>query len=111
MVRKNLRIKAEAGPEVEEMFGPWMKSVGKPYKPTSGPDEVEVFKSWNYIFEERRVSLTPPPLESLECGQPTVKPNKKQSIDKLSAKLLAEGYPLGKAEKVAKASVVEDKKE
>ena len=114
MVRKNLRIKTEAGPEVEEMFGPWMKSVEKlykPSKPTSGPDEVEVFKSWNYIFEERRVSLTPPPLESLECGQPTVKPNKKQSIDKLSAKLLAEGYPLSKAEKVVKASVVEDKKE
>ena len=113
MVRKNLKIKTEDGPEVEEMFGPWMKSVEKlykPSKPSSGPDEVEVFKSWNYIFEERRVSLSPPPLEALECGQPTVKPNKKQSIDKLSAKLLAEGYPLGKAEKVDKASVVEDRK-
>ena len=113
MVSKNLKINKMDGPEVEEMFGPWMKSVEKlykPSKPSSGPDEVEVFKSWNYIFEERRASLSPPPLEALECGQPTVKPNKKQSIDKLSAKLLAEGYPLGKAEKVDKASVMEDRK-
>merc|ERR1712170_67994 len=50
-------------------------------------------------------------MRSRECGQPTVKPNKKQSIDKLSAKLLAEGYPLGKTERAAKASVMEDKKE
>ena len=108
MVRKNLRIKddKEAGPMAEEMVGSWMKSVEKlyrPSKPSSGPDELEVFRSWNYIFEERRVSLSPPPLEALECGQPTVtsakKQNKKQTIDTLAAKLLAEGYPLGKVDK------------
>jgi len=107
MVRKNLKMKVEAGSEVEEMFGPWMKSVEKlyrPHKPTNAADEVEVFQDWNFIFEDRRVSFIPPPLEALECGKPTViamlsskKVNKRQTIEKLSAKLQAEGYPLGKA--------------
>lgn len=107
MLRKNLKI-SNAGPEVEEIFGPWMKNVEKMYKPlkkTNAPDDVEVFNNWNFIFE-KSVTRTPPTLEALECGQPTVlrptakagvaKQNvKKQSIEKLSAKLLAEGYPLG----------------
>jgi len=117
MVRKNLRIKDhEAGPGAEEMVGPWMKSVEKlyrPSKPASGPDELEVFRSWNYIFEERKVCLSPPPLEALDCGQPTVtsakKQNKKQHIDTLAAKLLAEGYPLGKVDKEENSKVNKSK--
>merc|ERR1711953_1176595 len=111
MLRKNLKIKVD-GPAVEELFGPWMKNAEKMYAPlkaTNAADVVEVFNNWNFVFKEAATS--PPSLASLECGQPTVlrapkgtektrlvaaKQNgKKQSIEKLSAKLLAEGYPLG----------------
>jgi len=131
MLRKNLKIPVE-GPAVEEMFGPWMKNVEKmykPQKPTNAADEVEMFSAWNFIFEDkpRKVSITAPSLASLECGQPTVptmntkssrcdkktvdKANKKQAIDKLSAKLMAEGYPLGQADEKSKAVVVRAKTE
>ena len=123
ILKKNLKIRND-GPEVEEMFGPWIKNVEKmykPLKPTNAADEVEVFKNWNFIFEDKTVPVTKtaPSLESLDCGKPTMptiqnkgresskkvptKPAKKQTIEKLSAKLLAEGYPLGKATKVEKA--------
>merc|ERR1719232_1692262 len=131
MLRKNLKIPVE-GPAVEEMFGPWIKNVEKmykPQKPTNAADEVEMFSAWNFIFEDktRKVSITAPTLASLECGQPTVptmttkssrcdkktvdKANKKQAIDKLSAKLVAEGYPLGQADEKSKAVVVRAKTE
>merc|ERR1712130_221644 len=113
MLKKNLKV-SNLVPNVEELVGPWMKNVEKMYKPskpTNAADEVEVFKNWNFIFEDKSVPASGP---SLDCGQPTVptiqarsrqsgaakipgKPNKKQTIEKLSAKLLAEGYPLGKA--------------
>merc|ERR1712079_607151 len=58
-------------------------------------DFVSDQRSQNSIMEEWR---------NLECGKPTViamlsskKVNKRQTIEKLSAKLQAEGYPLGKA--------------
>ena len=107
MLKKNLKLPQE-GPEVEEMFGPWMKTMEKLYKPskaTNAADEVEVFNAWNFIFAPATAG---PPLSALECGQPTVatvpskKPNKRQAIEKLSAKLLAEGYPLGNTTKADK---------
>jgi len=101
MLRKNLKIAVE-GPQVEEIFGPWMKNVERlyaPLKPTNAGDSVDVFKSWNFIFEEavKSGSSCPPPLAALECGQPTVRraATNKQSVEKISAKLRAEGYPLG----------------
>lgn len=118
MLKKNLKV-SNYVPNVEELVGPWMKNVEKMYKPskaTNAADEVEVFKNWNFIFEDKSVPASVPRHESLDCGQPTVpsiqarsrqsgttkmagKQNKKQTIEKLSAKLLAEGYPLGKASK------------
>jgi len=121
MLRKNMKIKVD-GPAVEELFGPWMKNAEKMYAPlkaTNAADEVEVFNNWNFVFEEaeKPVGACPPSLASLECGQPTVlsaqkatektkvgvaKQNgKKQSIEKLSAKLLAEGYPLGHSDEAS----------
>merc|ERR1712168_762942 len=101
MLRKNLKIAVE-GPQVEEIFGPWMKNVekmNKPLKPSNAADDIDVFKSWNFIFEEAVKSgrSSPPPLAALECGQPTVRraAANKQSVEKISAKLRAEGYPLG----------------
>jgi len=86
-----------------------LRRMYAPLKATNAADVVEVFNNWNFVFKEAAAS--PPSLASLECGQPTVlrapkgtektrlvaaKQNgKKQSIEKLSAKLLAEGYPLG----------------
>merc|ERR1712088_682901 len=67
MLRKNLKIPT-AGPEVEEIFGPWMKDVEKMYKPlkkTNAPDDVGVFNTWNFIFE-KPVTRTPPSLADLE---------------------------------------------
>merc|ERR1711936_387221 len=105
MLKKNLKIAVES-PPVEEMFGPWMKNVEKMYKPskaTNAADDLEVFKNWNFIFEDKPVpvSITAPPLAALECGQPTVprvtsktsklipeKTSKKQTLAKLNAKLL-----------------------
>jgi len=104
MLKKNLKIPVES-PPVEEMFGPWMKNVEKMYKPskaTNAADDLEVFKNWNFIFEDKTnpVSITAPPLAALECGQPTVprvtsktskvpdKASKKQTLAKLNAKLL-----------------------
>jgi len=104
MLKKNLKIPVES-PPVEEMFGPWMKNVEKMYKPskaTNAADDLEVFKNWNFIFEDKTnpVSITAPPLAALECGQPTVprvtskaskiieKTSKKQTLAKLNAKLL-----------------------
>jgi len=105
MLKKNLKIPVES-PPVEEMFGPWMKNVEKMYKPskaTNAADDLEVFKNWNFIFEDKSVpvSITAPPLAALECGQPTVprvtsktskliteKTSKKQTLAKLNAKLL-----------------------
>jgi len=99
MLRKNLKIPVE-GPQVEEIFGPWMKNVEKmykPLKPSNAAEDVDVFTSWNFIFEDAALSASGPPLASLECGQPTVMraASKKQSVEKLSARLRAEGYPLG----------------
>lgn len=107
MLRKNMKLPV-SGPEVEEMFGPWMKNVEKMYKPlkkSNAPDDLEVFNNWNFIFD-KSVTSHPPALSALECGQPTVlrppKQNvKKQSIEKLSAKLLAEGYPLGHSDETS----------
>jgi len=98
MLRKNLKIPVE-GPQVEEIFGPWMKNVEKmykPLKPSNAAEDVDVFTSWNFIFEDAALSASGPPLASLECGQPTVMraASKKQSVEKLSARLRAEGYPL-----------------
>ena len=121
MLRKNMKMKVE-GPAVEELFGPWMKNAEKMYAPlkaTNAADEVEVFNNWNFVFEEaeKPVGVSPPSLASLECGQPTVRSapkgtektkvgsaklnGKKQSIEKLSAKLLAEGYPLGHSDEAS----------
>ena len=99
MLRKNLKIPVE-GPQVEEIFGPWMKNVEKmykPLKPSNAAEDVDVFTSWNFIFEDAALSASGPPLASLECGQPTVMraASKKQSVEKVSARLRAEGYPLG----------------
>lgn len=125
MLKKNLKV-SNLVPNVEELVGPWMKNVEKMYKPskpTNAADEVEVFKNWNFIFEDKSVPASGP---SLDCGQPTVptiqarsrqsgaakmvgKPNKKQTIEKLSAKLLAEGYPLGKASKEEKSEEKQQK--
>jgi len=123
MLRKNLKIPVD-GPEVEEIFGPWMKNVEKMYKPLKAslaPEDVDVFKSWNFIFEDSEKCGTagPPSLAALECGKPTVltaptkasKQNaKKQSIEKLSARLLAEGYPLGHSGETSTAVAVRNNK-
>merc|ERR1719211_334861 len=82
-----------------------MEKLYQPSKATNAADEVEVFQAWNFIFAPATAG---PPLSALECGQPTVttipgkKPNKRQAIEKLSAKLLAEGYPLGNTTKADK---------
>jgi len=141
MVRKNLKIPQEQ-PCVEEIFGTWMKSIDKINKipkATNEVDDVEVFKSWNFIFGSNEVKPAkpcPPPISAFECGQPTVlkiktkvqkkaesprpqkkenkiaatKASKKQSIEKLSEKLLHEGYPLKKSEKVEKVMDIAEKK-
>jgi len=142
MVRKNLKIPQD-GPSVEEIFGTWMKCIDKMNKVpriTNEADDVEVFKSWNFIFgsnEVKPAAICPPPISAFECGQPTIpkintkankksespkspkketkcvstKVTKKQSIEKLSEKLLHEGYPLKKSEKVEKVlDLVEKKK-
>jgi len=133
MVRKNLKIPQDQ-PCVEEIFGTWMKSINKMNstpKTTNEADDIEVFKSWNFIFgsnEVKPAESSPPSISAFECGQPTVKKintkaqknadsskqlkldakniamkaSKKQSIERLSEKLLHEGYPLTKSEKVEK---------
>ena len=106
MVRKNLKLPAVEGPAVEEIFGTWMKCIDKMYKaprPTNSADVVEVFNNWNFLFSaeaEKRALAWHPPLAALECGQPTVlaAASKKQSVEQVSARLLAEGYPLTKQE-------------
>ena len=59
-MKKNLKLPQE-GPEVEEMFGPWMKTMEKLYKPskaTNAADEVEVFQAWNFIFATATDAVT-----------------------------------------------------
>jgi len=141
MVRKNLKIPKDQT-SVEEIYGTWMKCIDKMYKTpkdTNGADEIEVFKSWNFIFgsnEVKPAATCPPPITAFECGQPTIpkvnskvqrnaespklpnkemkspstKASKKQSIEKLSEKLLHEGYPLKKTEKVEKVLDMAEKK-
>eukprot|EP00090_Calanus_glacialis_P033937 TRINITY_DN5658_c0_g1_i6.p1 TRINITY_DN5658_c0_g1~~TRINITY_DN5658_c0_g1_i6.p1 ORF type:complete len:831 (-),score=269.41 TRINITY_DN5658_c0_g1_i6:116-2608(-) len=108
-------------------------------KNTNGADDIEVFKCWNFIFgsnEVKPAAICPPPITAFECGQPTVprinskvqrnaespkfpkkemkspstKASKKESIEKLSEKLLYEGYPLKKSEKVEKVLDMAEKK-
>jgi len=105
--------------------------LNKTPKATNEADDIEVFKCWNFIFgsnEVKSAETSPPPISAFECGQPTVKKitpkvqktsetakqqkkdtkiaatkaSKKQSIEKLSEKLLHEGYPLTNSEKVEK---------
>jgi len=145
MLRKNLKIPADQ-PSVEEIFGSWMKCVEKMNticKESNAPEDVEIFKTWNFIFgnDEDKVApikTSPPSIAEFQCGKPTVpqftqkvqknmdspktpkkgnksptsKSSKKQNIEKLSEKLLVEGYPLKKSEKVEKVlDLVEKKKE
>jgi len=108
-------------------------------KDTNAADDVEIFKCWNFIFgsnEVKPAAICPPPITAFECGQPTVqritskvqqkaespkipkkemkspttKASKKQSIEKLSEKLLHEGYPLKKSDKVEKVLDMAEKK-
>merc|ERR1711936_766598 len=94
--------------------------------------------SWNFIFGNDAIKTSPPSIAAFQCGKPTVpqvtqkvqtnidfpkapkkgnkspatKSSKKQNIEKLSEKLLVEGYPLKKSEKVEKVlDMVEKKKE
>eukprot|EP00092_Neocalanus_flemingeri_P029660 GFUD01032206.1.p1 GENE.GFUD01032206.1~~GFUD01032206.1.p1 ORF type:complete len:820 (-),score=265.72 GFUD01032206.1:93-2552(-) len=141
MVRKNLKIPT-VQPSVEEIFGSWMKCINKMNKvpkESNATEDVEIFKSWNFIFSNdvgKSDVTCPPSIAAFECGQPTVpkintkvqrnaespkfpkkenkpaasKSSKKQSIEKLSEKLLVEGYPLKKSEKVEKVLDMAEKK-
>jgi len=137
MVRRNLKIPQDQ-PCVEEIFGTWMKSINKMHKApktTNEADDVEVFRSWNFIFGSNEVKpdeISPPSISAFECGQPTIKKintklqsskppkidaknttmkaSKKQSIEKLSEKILHEGYPLTKSDKVEKVLDMTEKK-
>merc|ERR1719347_359717 len=113
--------------------------LNKTPKATNEADDIEVFKCWNFIFgsnEVKPAETSPPPISAFECGQPTVpkippkvqktsetakqqkkdtkmaatKASKKQSIEKLSEKLLHEGYPLTNSEKVEKVLDMAEKK-
>jgi len=140
MLRKNLKIPADQ-PSVEDIFGSWMKCVEKMnrvHKDSNAPEDVEIFKSWNFIFGNDDIKTSPPSIAAFQCGKPTIpqvtqkvqtnidfpkapkkgnkspatKSSKKQNIEKLSEKLLVEGYPLKKSEKVEKVlDMVEKKKE
>jgi len=144
MVRKHLKVPKDPKeqPSVEEIFGPWMKYIekmNKTPKVSNAAEDVEIFKSWNFIFcdnERKPATICPPSITAFECGQPTVpkintkvqrnsespkiskkenkpaatKASKKQNIEKLSEKLLVEGYPLKKSEKVEKILDMAEKK-
>merc|ERR1711936_1142617 len=140
ILRKNLKIPADQ-PSVEDIFGSWMKCVEKMnrvQKDSNAPEDVEIFKSWNFIFGNDDIKTSPPSIAAFQCGKPTIpqvtqkvqtnidfpkapkkgnkspatKSSKKQNIEKLSEKLLVEGYPLKKSEKVEKVlDMVEKKKE
>merc|ERR1711936_610340 len=92
--------------------------------------------SWNFIFGNDAIKTSPPSIAAFQCGKPTVpqvtqkvqtnidfpkapkkgnkspatKSSKKQNIERLSEKLLVEGYPLKKSEKVEKVLDMEEKK-